>query len=166
MEAIACGVSTRKYARSLDRLPGETAERSVSKSAVSRRFVALSAKQMSEWLSVPLADLDIPVIMIDGISFRDHTILIALGVDLQGNKHVLGIREGTTENATVARALLSDLLERGLDPGMARLFVIDGAKALRVAIEKSFGKLAHIQRCQIHSVPRRGTRPVQWRIAS
>jgi len=150
MEAIACGVSTRKYARSLDRIPSEVDERSVSKSAVSRRFVALSAKQMTEWLSLPLCDLDLPIVMIDAIAFRDHTILIALGIDLQGNKHVLGVREGTTENATVARALLADLLERGLDSDRARLFVIDGAKALRVAIEKTFGKFARIQRCQIH----------------
>lgn len=152
LEAIACGVSTRKYARSLEPLPAGTRERSVSKSAVSRRFVALSAKQLSDWLSTPLDGLDLPVVMIDGIAFRDHTILIALGIDAQGGKHVLGLREGTTENATVARALLADLLERGLDPDRARLFVIDGAKALRSAIEKTFGKLARIQRCQIHKL--------------
>lgn len=152
MEAIACGVSTRKYGRSLDRLPTETRERSVSKSSVSRRFVALSARQLTDWLSMPLGDLDLPIVMIDGIAFRDHTILIALGIDLQGNKHVLGLREGTTENAAVARALLADLLERGLNPDRARLFVIDGAKALRVAIEKTFGKLARIHRCQLHKL--------------
>jgi putative transposase len=150
MAAIACGVSTRKYARSLESLSCSPRERSVSKSTVSRRFVALSAKQMTAWLSQPLDDLDVPVVMIDGIEFRDHTILIALGIDSQGKKHVLGLREGTTENGAVVRALLSDLLERGLDSDRARLFVIDGAKALRSGIQKIFGKRAVIQRCQIH----------------
>ena len=149
LEAIACGVSTRKYARSLDPL-SETEERSVSKSAVSRRFVALSQQQMTTWLTKPLDDLDIRVLVIDGIAFRDHTILIVLGIDTDGNKHVLGLREGTTENSRVAQALLRDLLERGLDPEHARLFVIDGSKALRVAIHKTFGRLGVVQRCQIH----------------
>ena len=149
LEAIACGVSTRKYARSLDSLC-ETEERSVSKSAVSRRFVALSQQQMTTWLTKPLDDLDIRVLVIDGIAFRDHTILIVLGIDTDGNKHVLGLREGTTENSRVAKTLLRDLLERGLDPEHARLFVLDGSKALRIAIHKTFGRLGVVQRCQIH----------------
>ena len=130
LEAIACGVSTRKYGRSLEPL-ADAEQRSTSKSAVSRRFVALSRQQMTRWLTQPLHDLDLPVLVIDGIVFRDHTILIVLGVDSDGRKHVLGLREGTTENSRVATALLHDLLERGLDPQRTRVFVIDGSKACR-----------------------------------
>ena len=150
MEAVACGVSTRKYARSLEPLPEALTERSVSKSSVSRRFVALSRKQMTAWLSRPLDAIDVRVITIDGIVFRDHTILIAVGVDIDGRKHVLGLREGTTENSRVATALLRDLVERGLDSDRARVFVIDGSKALRSAIHKVFDRLGVVQRCQIH----------------
>ncbi len=149
LAAIACGVSTRKYARSLDPL-STTEERSVSKSAVSSRFVALSQQQMTAWLSKPLDNLDVRVLVIDGIVFRDHTILMVLGIDSDGNKHVLGLREGTTENSRVAKALLRDLLERGLDGERARVFIIDGSKALRVAIDKTFGRLGVVHRCQVH----------------
>ena len=150
MEAIACGVSTRKYGRSLEKLPEEQVERSTSKSAVSRRFIGLSRKQMTAWLSAPLVDLDLRVLVIDGIVFRDHTVLIVLGIDSDGNKHVLGLREGTTENSRVAKALFRDLLERGLDPERSRLFVTDGSKALHEAIRKVFGPLGELQRCQVH----------------
>jgi len=150
MEAIACGVSTRRYERSLEELPEDQEQRSTSKSAVSRRFVALSRKQMTEWLSSPLADRDIRVLVIDGIVFHDHTVIIVLGIDSDGKKHVLGLREGTTENSGVAKALFRDLLDRGLDPDRARLFVVDGSKALRTAIRKVFGELGVVQRCQIH----------------
>ena len=150
LEAIACGVSTRKYQRSLESLPEDQAERSTSKSAVSRRFVALSRKQMTAWLSAPLSDLDVRVLVIDGIVFHDHTVIIVLGIDFEGKKHVLGLREGTTENSAVAKALFRDLLDRGLDPDRARLFVVDGSKALHAAIRKVFGPLGVFQRCQIH----------------
>ncbi len=96
----------------------------------------------------PLHDLDLPVLVIDGIVFRDHTILIVLGIDSDGQ--VLGLREGTTENSRVATALLHDLLERGLDPERARVFVIDGSAALRSAIRKTFERLGAVQRCQVH----------------
>lgn len=150
MDAIACGVSTRKYRRSLEALSADQEERSTSKSAVSRRFVALSRKQMTEWLSAPLADRDIRVLVIDGIVFHDHTVIIALGIDSEGKKHVLGLREGTTESSGVAKALFRDLLERGLDPDRGRLFVVDGSKALKTAIRRIFGPLGVLQRCQIH----------------
>lgn len=152
MEAIACGVSARKYGRSLERVSEEVDERSTSKSAVSRRFVALSQKQMTAWLSAPLGTLDLRVLMIDGIVFHEHTVLIVLGIDTDGHKHVLGLREGTTENRAVAKALLRDLLERGLDAERARLFCIDGSKALRSALRDVFGPLAVVQRCQVHKL--------------
>jgi len=150
LKAVACGVSTRKYARSLDSLPEEIEERSVSRSSVSRRYVAMTTKQMTTWLTTPLGDRHFPIVMIDGIHLGDHLVLIALGIDANGKKQVLGLREGDTENGHVAKALLRDLVERGLDPELARLFVIDGAKALRSAIRKIFGNRGAVQRCQLH----------------
>ena len=150
LNAVACGISSRKNARSLDPLPDTMRERSTSKSSVSRRFVAMTTKQMTSWLTTPLGDRHFPIVMIDGIHMGDHLILIALGIDSEGKKQVLGLREGDTENGQVARSLLRDLVDRGLEQERARVFVIDGAKALTSAIEKIFGPLAEIQRCQIH----------------
>jgi transposase-like protein len=150
MAAIAAGVSMRRYASTLEELPPAEAALSVSKSATSRRFVALSEEQLAQWLSRSLQRLDLPVVMIDGIHFRDRIILVALGIDAQGNKHVLGLREGSTESTRVVRSMLSDLVERGLDADRPRLWVIDGGKALRRAIVECFGVNALIQRCQEH----------------
>ena len=150
LEAIAAGVSTRRYRQTLDPLPEAMDEHCVSRSAVSRRFVSLSRKRMHEFLSRPLAELDIAVVFVDAKFFREHCVLIALGVDSQGTKHVLGLREGSTENAAVARALLADLVERGLPTERSVLFAIDGAKALRRAIAEVYGERAAVQRCQVH----------------
>jgi transposase-like protein len=150
--AVVAGVSTRSYASSLEPLPEKFAECSTSSSSVSRRFIALSQRQLAECLSRPLGQLDLWVVMIDGIDFRDHTVLVALGIDSSGNKYVLGVREGTTENAGVARALLSDLVERGLPTDHALLFVIDGAKALRTAIRQALGTAVVVARCQVHKI--------------
>ena len=150
MASMAAGVSTRRYAGTLDELPAPELPRSVSKSAVSRRWVALTQAQLDAWLSCSLKELDLPVVMIDGIHFHQRVILVALGIDAQGNKHVLGLREGSTESTRVVRSLLSDLVDRGLDADRARLWVIDGGKALRRAIVDCFGELALIQRCQEH----------------
>ena len=150
MAAIAAGVSTRRYAGTLDELPPPEVSLCTSKSAVSRRFVALSQSQLAEWLHRPLDELDLPVVMIDGIHFRDRVILVVLGIDSQGNKHVLGLREGSTEATRVVRSLLADLIERGLHAERMRLWVIDGGKALRKAIVECFGATALIQRCQEH----------------
>jgi len=90
------------------------------------------------------------VVMIDGIHFRDRVILLALGIDAQGNKHVLGLREGSTEATRVVASLLSELIDRGLDAQRMRLWVIDGGKALRKAITQTFGACALVQRCQEH----------------
>jgi transposase-like protein len=150
LDSVACGVSSRKYARSLDTLPEEISERSVSKSSVSRRYVAMTTKQMFTWLTTPLGGRHFPIVLIDAIVLGDHTVIIALGIDIEGKKQVLGLREGDTENSQVAKALLRDLVERGLDRERARLFVIDGAKALRSAIRKIFGDLGVVHRCQLH----------------
>lgn len=150
LEAIAIGVTTRKYRRALDPVPAGRRERAVSKSSVSRRFVALTSAQLTTWLARPLGELTIRILLIDGLHFRDHVILLALGVDSQGHKHVLALREGTTENATVCKALLSDLRDRGLDLDQAMLFVIDGGTGLRKAIREACGPTAIVQRCQVH----------------
>ncbi len=152
MNAVACGISNRKYARSLERLPKSIKERSTSRSSVSRRYVAMTARQLTTWLTTPLGERHFPIVMIDGIHLGDHLVLIALGIDVEGKKQVLGLREGSTENGQVVRSLLRDLVTRGLDPERGRLFVIDGAAALTSAIQKTFGSLARIQRCQIHKL--------------
>jgi transposase-like protein len=150
LEAVAAGVSSRDYRASLDRLPDGERELSVSKSAVSRRFVALTQRRMDDWLSAPIGELGIRVVMIDGKAFRDHCMLIAIGLDCAGKKHVLGVREGSTESSGVVKALLTGLVERGLTNEKPVLFVIDGSKALAKGIREVYGKLAFIQRCQEH----------------
>ena len=150
LEAVAIGVASRRYARSLDPLPADIEERATSKSAVSRRFVARSAALLDQWLARPLGVLDIVAVLIDGIYFDERCVLIALGLDANGHKHILGVHEGSTENTTVAKALLGDLIERGLDPERPRLFVIDGGKGLRRAIRELWGARALVQRCQVH----------------
>src|SRR5512135_1348625 len=105
-----------------------------------------------------LSGLDLLVIQIDGIHMDEDLILVAaVGVDAMGDKHPLGLVEGATENAATVQALLDNLVERGLDPAVVRLFIIDGAKALSKAIRRTFGKDTPIQRCQVHAV--RSTRP-------
>ena len=150
LRSVAAGVSNRGYARSLETLPPGEPERATSKSAVSRRFVALTEQKLDEWLSQPLGELDLKVLMLDGIHFGDHCILVALGIDSEGYKHPLGIVEGSTENTTVVKALLRDLVDRGLPVDRALVFVIDGSKALRKAIRDLFGALAKVQRCPVH----------------
>lgn len=150
LEAIAIGVSTRKYGRSLDPLPAEEVERSMSKSSVSRRFVSMSSRMLTAWLGQPLDQFDIRVVIIDGVFFRDHCILMALGVASDGAKRVLGLREGSAENAIVAKGLLSDLVERGLSVEKPCVFVIDASKGIRKAIADLFGKLGVVHRCHVH----------------
>src|SRR5579863_1652769 len=151
-EQMAIGVATRKYARSLDTMPEDIETRGVSKSAVSRRFVAVTAEKLAEWMARPLGELDIWAVFIDGLYFGDHVVLCALGVDASGAKHVLGLWEGATENEVACKAMLENLVERGLKPNIARLFVVDGSKGLRAAIRNLFGRRALVQRCQVHKV--------------
>lgn len=150
MAAIAAGVSTRRYASTLEPVPAVHHPSAASKSAVSRRFVQLSQEQLDQWLGRRLDGVDLPVVMIDGIHFGQRVVLLALGVDTKGAKHVLGLREGSTEATRVVTSLLADLVERGLDADRMRLWVIDGGKALRKAIVQTFGGRALVQRCQEH----------------
>jgi transposase-like protein len=150
LEQMVLGVSTRRYARSLEPLPEAVAVRGVSKSAVSERFVYGTERRLTELMSRELRELRVVALLIDGVHFGAHVVLAAVGVDEHGDKHVLGLREGATENAAAVRALLADLVERGLDTNRSLLIVIDGAKALHKAVAEMFGAHALIQRCREH----------------
>src|SRR6516164_3631245 len=144
MNQMLINVSTRRFKRSV-RLPEGDVPASdgagLSKSATSRRFVALSAARMKAWMETRLDDLDLLAIQIDGIHMdADMLLVAAIGVDANGDKHPLGLVEGATENATTVQALIDNLVERGLDPTVRRLFIIDGAKALSKAIRRTFGR--------------------------
>src|SRR3954454_15068437 len=154
MNQMLINVSTRRFRRSV-RLPdGDVASikgDGTSKSAVSRKFVALSSAKLKDWLASDLSSLDLLAIQIDGLHVQEDLILVAaVGIDATGEKHPLGLVEGATETAATVQALLDSLVERGLDPAVVRLFIIDGAKALSKAIRRTFGKNTPIQRCQVH----------------
>lgn len=148
VEQMVIGVSTRKYGRSLEAVDVKT--RGTSKSSVSRRFVALTKARLDTMMAARLEALDLAVLMIDGIVVDQHVILVALGIDVDGKKHVLGMHEGATENGPACIALLTELRERGMRTDRSMLVVIDGGKALRKAVSNVFGKKALVQRCQIH----------------
>lgn len=152
LEQMLVGVATRKYERSLESVPADLESRGTSKSSVSRRFVDATAAKLKEWLSRSLAELDVCAVFIDGLHFAEHVVLVALGVDAQGTKHVLGLWEGATENTVACKGLLEDLVTRGLDAKRKRLFVVDGSGGLRAAIRDVFGKRALVQRCQKHKM--------------
>lgn len=151
-EQMVVGVSTRKYARSLEELPEGRSSRSVSRSSVSRRFVARTREQITRRFSESLEGRDFPVLMLDGTALGDHVLLVAMGIEGDGSKRVLGVVEGSSESEQAGRALLRNLVERGLEVERMRLFVVDGGKGLRAAIRKTFGRWALIQRCQIHKL--------------
>ena len=134
MNQMLINVSTRRFKRSV-RLPEGDVPASdgagLSKSATSRRFVALSAARMKAWMETRLDDLDLLAIQIDGIHMDEDMLLVAaIGVDANGDKHPLGLVEGATENATTVQALIDNLVERGLDPTVRRLFIIDMGEAV------------------------------------
>ena len=151
LERMLAGVSTRRYRRTQEPVGAgvERAARSTSKSAVSRAFVERTRQALSELMARRLDDVRLAVMMLDGIELKGRTNVVALGITTDGVKIPLGLWDGSTENATVATALLSDLVERGLDPEQGILFVTDGAKALRKAIRAVFGE-APVQRCVRH----------------
>lgn len=151
-EQMILGVSTRKYERSLEPLPEKFETVGASKSEVSRTFVTRTEAQLAAFLQRPLDGLDVPVVMVDGLHVDDHVLLVALGIDRGGEKHVLGLWEGTTESEEVCRGLLSELVGRGLAVERARLFVIDGGKGLRKAIRNVFGAWAVVARCRVHKM--------------
>jgi putative transposase len=150
VEQMLLGVATRRYARSLEPLPPEIRSRGTSKSSVSRRFVARTTAQVTAWQTTALEGLDLVAIFIDGVVFAEHCLVVALGVDATGQKHPLGLWDGSTENATVCQGLLRNLQSRGLHTDRSVLVILDGSKALRSAVNQTFGQAACVQRCQVH----------------
>ena len=152
MDRMLAGVSTRKFAR-VGEPVGEQIEQSATatrKSTVSEMFIARTRTALGELMGRRLDDVRLAVMMLDGLDIADRTHVIALGISTEGVKIPLGLWEGSTENATLARTLLADLVDRGLDPEQAILFVIDGGKALRRAIKDVFGEHALVHRCHRH----------------
>ena len=149
LDTLLRGVSTRNYK---DVIPQMAETVGVSKSSVSRQAIEASEAELEALLSRRFDDLKLLIIYMDGVVFGDHTMIGAVGVDSEGNKHVLGLREGATENSTVVTALLEEIVARGVDPRRKRLFVIDGSKALRAAINAVFGADQPVQRCRAHKL--------------
>jgi putative transposase len=148
-EILLCGVSTRRYAGVLPKMAKTVG---VSRSQLSRKLIQAGAKLLQGLMSRSLQGLQILVVYIDGVVIAGHSVVVAIGVDTQGAKHLLGLTLGATENATVVKDLLADLVKRGLDAQRKRLFVIDGSKALRSAIERTFGEAGLVQRCRVHKL--------------
>ena len=147
MKNMILGISSRNYAESVESF---VKGYGIKKSSVSRHFVKATAEQMREFMERDLGGLDLVAIFIDGIEFKGHLIVVALGLDKGGKKHVLGLWQGATENATICTSLLEDIARRGLNIEKDYLFVLDGSKALRSAVAKMFGTNVTVQRCQQH----------------
>jgi putative transposase len=149
LERMVAGLSTRNYSAGLEPV-GDVDQTGTKRSSVSRRFVERTTSALKELMARDLSQLDIVALLLDGVEIAEHTMVVALGIDAKGRKHPLGLREGTTENKGVCRALLSNLVERGLDFSNSILVVIDGGKGLGAAVNSVFGRLALVQRCQLH----------------
>jgi transposase-like protein len=172
LERMLAGVSTRRYRRTQEPV-GEQVEvraRSTSKSSVSRTFVERTREALGELMARQLADLRLAVMMLDGLELKGRMMIVALGITTEGVKIPLGLWEGSSENATVATALLSNMVERGLDPEQGMLFVLDGSKALRKAVRSVFGDVP-VQRCLWHKernvtqhLPERDRPPIKARM--
>src|SRR5213082_3026341 len=149
LEILLRGVSTRQYKQVLPEM-AETV--GVTRSSVSREAIEASEAELKRLCERRLDDLVLLVLSLDGVIFGEHHVLVALGVDREGRKHVLGLAEGASENEVVARGLLEDLVRRGVKPDRKYLFVIDGSKALRAAIDAIFGAENPVQRCRHHKL--------------
>lgn len=152
MERMLAGLATRRHTAAAEPVGSdiEQSASATSRSAISRRFVAQTRTALAELLARDLSTLDIKVLMIDGEHITEHCCVVALAITADGTKVPVGLWEGSTENKTVARHLLADLVARGLDAEDGLLVVIDGAKALSAAVTSVFGAKAVIQRCTVH----------------
>ena len=149
LEILLNGVSTRRYERVIPQMADTVG---VSRSTVSREAAEASEAALKQLLERRFDEVDLLVIYIDGMHFGEQCVLAAVGVDVQGRKHVLALREGATENAEAAKDLLEHLVSQGVNPERRRLFVIDGSKALRAAINAVFGAETPVQRCRNHKL--------------
>lgn len=159
--------SSRHYEGALSKL---SKSYGAKKSSVSRHFKACSARQLQQLLERPVP-AELVALVIDGQHFARNCVTVGMGVDRKGNKHVLGLWHGATENATVATHLLEDLQGRGLNPSHALLVVIDGSKALRKALQTVLGERAVVQRCRVHKqrnvvehLPKEKQGQAMWRL--
>ncbi len=152
MDRMFAGVSTRKFAEVGEPVGAavEDPSSATGKTSVSEMFIERTRSALGELMGRRLDDVRLAVMMLDGLEIAERTHVVALGITTDGVKIPLGLWEGSTENATLARTLLADLVDRGLDPDQAILFVIDGAKALRKAIKDVFGINALVHRCHRH----------------
>ena len=149
-ETMLHGLSTRNYAFGLEDV-GDVEASGISKSSISRRFARMTQEALAELLAKRLDEIDLVVLYIDGIEVAEHTAVCALGIDIDGKKHILGVWEGATENASVCKGLVTNLAERGLKTD-GLLVVIDGSKALRRAVADVLGNDVPVQRCQVHKM--------------
>jgi transposase-like protein len=147
LKEMVLGISARNYEETIEKVFGGYG---IKKSSVSRHFIQATTEKMREFLERTLSDLDICIVFIDGIEFKGEHLIVALGIDIRGRKHVMGLWQGATENVEVCGNLLEDMQRRGLDTEKEYLFILDGSKALRSAVTKMFGKDVMIQRCQQH----------------
>ena len=150
LNQILLGVSTRGYRHSLEPVPAGISAHGASKSAASRHLIARMSGQLREQLRRRLDQLDLLVLMVDGIEIAHRTVVVALGILADGRKVVLGLWLGSTENAALCTSLLNHLLEHGLKVDGRILCVIDGGRGIRKALEDVFGGLAVVQRCRVH----------------
>jgi transposase-like protein len=146
-ERVILGLSSRDYQRAIDDF---VEGYGLKKSSISRHFIKVSRGKLEDLMERPLDTMDLAVIGIDGIEIAGECLIIAVGIDVKGKKHILGLWQGATENAEVCKSLIADMVRRGLDMAKKYLFVVDGAKALNKAIKETFGADGLIQRCQIH----------------
>ena len=149
LEILMANVSTRNYEKVIPEMAHTVG---VSKSSVSRNFVEQSGRELKRLTERRFDEKEFLIIYLDGVIFGEHHVLCAVGVDAEGEKVVLGIKDGASENGATTTALLEDLVDRGIDPGRKYLFVIDGSKALRSAINRVFGRSHPVQRCRNHKI--------------
>jgi putative transposase len=172
LEQMLAGVSTRKFSRTREPVGEDVlaAERSTSKSAVSREFIGRTREHLDQLMSRPLADIRLAAIMLDGIELKGRCCVVCLGITTDGIKVPLGLWDGSTENKTVTAHLLADLVDRGLDVEQGVLVILDGSKALRAAVNEVFGPVP-VHRCVRHKernvldhLPERDQPPVKLRM--
>ena len=147
---LLLGVSTRGYDASLEPRPSGVAVRGSSKSSASRSFVAKTRQRLKASMDRRLDELDLVVLLVDGIEVARQTVVVALGITSDGTKVPLGLAQGSTENGALCTSLLQGLLSRGLKVEDKLLCIIDGGKGIRKALDDVFGDRAVIQRCQVH----------------
>ncbi|MCL4515693.1 MAG: IS256 family transposase [Firmicutes bacterium] len=152
MDRMLHGISTRRRHKGLEDIGSGIDVQGISKSSISRNFMHRTRQALIELLERRFDSTHFVALFIDGFALGEHLVITAMGLDAEGQKHILSIREGATENAQVCKDLLNELVERGFDANRGLLAVLDGSKALRAAVVATFGDKVLIQRCQVHKL--------------